>query len=63
MRKIVMPYTVGEDPETGEFIVADIRTRTFFLRGPASEQARIFELVRAANEGFAILQEETSSEE
>jgi hypothetical protein len=46
---MVMPYIVGQDPETDEIIVGDSRTHTFFLRGPSSAERTIRDLVQAAN--------------
>jgi hypothetical protein len=45
-----MPYIVGRDPETHELMIGDSRTHGFFLRGPASEEQAIRNLVQAANE-------------
>ena len=46
----MMPYMIGQDPETNEIIVCDARTQVFFLRGPATETSAIRDLVQAANE-------------
>lgn len=45
-----MRFTVGQDPETDEFLVGDTRTMHIILRGPASEWNSIRELVDAAND-------------
>lgn len=46
----MMPYIVGKDPETGELLVGDRREQTFFLRGSATEERAIRDLVQLANE-------------
>lgn len=44
-----MRFTVGQDPETNEYLVGDTQTMHIILRGPASEWNSIRELVDAAN--------------
>jgi len=50
----MMPFVVGEDPETKEIIVGDTRRNVFFLRGPRSELNAIRDFVQAANERIHI---------
>ena len=47
-----MRFTLGQDPETDEYVVGDTRTMHIILRGPASEWNSIRELVDAANSTF-----------
>lgn len=44
-----MRFTLGQDPDTNEYLVGDVQTMTIILRGPASEFKSIRELVGAAN--------------
>lgn len=44
-----MRFTLGQDPETNEYVVGDTQTMHLILRGPASEFKSIKELVDAAN--------------
>jgi len=46
----MMPYIVGQDPETNEILVGDRRNNTLFLRGPSSAETQIRDLVQAANQ-------------
>ena len=46
----MMPYVIGQDPETGEILVGDTRQHEMFLRGPASAETQIRDLVQAANQ-------------
>jgi hypothetical protein len=47
-----MRFTLGQDPETNEYLVGDTQTMHIILRGPASEFESIRELVDAANSTF-----------
>lgn len=44
-----MRFTLGQDPDTNEYVVGDTQTMTIILRGPASQFESIRELVDAAN--------------
>lgn len=44
-----MRFTLGQDPDTSEYVVGDTQTMTLILRGPASQFKSIQELVDAAN--------------
>ena len=45
-----MRFTLGQDPDTNEYVVGDTQTMTLILRGPASELQSIELLVRSAND-------------
>lgn len=53
-----MRFTLGQDPETNEYLVGDTRTMHIILRGPASEWNSIRELVDAAND--TVLREKSN---
>ena len=46
----MMPYIVGKDAETGELLVGDKRSSSFFLRGQPECENEIRNLVQAANQ-------------
>ncbi len=46
----MMRFTLGQDPDTNEYVVGDTQTMTLILRGPASELQSIELLVRSAND-------------
>lgn len=50
-----MRFTLGQDPETNEYVVGDTRTMHLILRGPASEFKSIALLVNAANERLSVV--------
>lgn len=49
-----MRFTLGQDPETNEYVVGDTQTMHIILRGPASEFESIIVLVNAANERLSV---------
>ena len=46
----MMPYIVGQDPETNEILIGDRRNNMLFLRGPVLAETQIRDLVQAANQ-------------
>ena len=50
----MMPYIVGIDPDTNEYLVGDRRDNVFILRG--TDRNRICDLVQLANERAHELQ-------
>ena len=48
----MMPWLIGEDPETGERLVVDNRSGSIFLRGSKDSYGLIVELVNYANRKY-----------
>lgn len=54
----MMPYVVALDPDTGELLVGDMNSSTFFLYGQPEDERAIRDLVQAANERMHAKSEE-----
>lgn len=50
----MMRFTLGQDPDTNEYVVGDTQTMTIILRGPASQFESIALLVKSANDRLSI---------